>query len=237
MELSLGWGNQGSSASKFRLQKSLPASALAKEGMETPPLPGAPVDMGVTRAIKYLTTSCIMLRACSEKPVSAELIPALPGFPLGQLWPHRLSPEGKHAFSSSAGRGVQWGPSAVEGNGWELPGVSTLDRLRRKLLGAGWEGGMGDKPFLRETQCNTPGIRSSAASQKCLPRSSNPSGGRCQHWCSSQGTLGSRSPRPWLRAGFLQEGKNRVGEQKLYSSSSFNSALMVSLPPEPLIPS
>lgn len=50
--------------------------------MEMPPLPGVPVVMGATGDVKYLTTSCTMPRTCLEKPVSAELIPALLGFPL-----------------------------------------------------------------------------------------------------------------------------------------------------------
>lgn len=98
-----------------------------------------------------------------------------------------------------------------------------------------WEEVGKDKPFPRETQRNAPSIGLSAASQKCLPGSPNPARGRCQHRCSPQGTPGSCSPRAWLRAGLLQEGKNRVGEQKLCSSGSFNSALMASLPAEPLI--
>lgn len=126
MELSLGWGNRHRSASEFQLRKSLPASTLAKESMEISPLPDVPVLMGPTGAAKYLTTLCIVMKVRSEKPVSAELIPALLGFPLGWSWTYQLSPEGKCVFSSS----IWWGPSGAKGKGWQPPAVSALHRLR-----------------------------------------------------------------------------------------------------------
>lgn len=45
------------------------------------------------------------MRACLEEPVCAELIPALPGFPLEPLWLYQLS-QRVNVSSPAVGSGV-----------------------------------------------------------------------------------------------------------------------------------